>query len=97
VLYDSPRGELGPRVVRVQRAGRWLWATYGRFIRLSATCVLFLLASELVSVLAFRVSRAAMIGLALGILVLASLFIRLGQLQAGWRRTAHHARSQQSA
>ncbi len=68
-------------MVRVLRAGRWVWATYGRFVRLSGIFILFLLASELVSDLAFRASGAVMIGLALGILVLASLFIRLGQLK----------------
>jgi hypothetical protein len=79
------------------RAGRWLWAAYGPFIRLSAFCILFLLASELVSDLAFRVSRAAMVGLALGILMLASLLMRLRQLRGVWRRTAHHRHSRQSA
>jgi hypothetical protein len=80
---------------RVLRAGRWLWATYGRFIRLSAVCIVFLVASELVSDLAFRVSHAAMVGLALGILVLASLFIRRDLLKSGWRR-AQHRHPQQS-
>ena len=83
-------------MVRVLRAGRWLWATYGPFIRLSAFCILFLLTSELVSDLVFRVSGAAMIGLAVGVLVLASLLIRLGQLKGGWRRTPHQRHNQQS-
>ena len=75
----------------VLRAGRWLWATYGPFIRLTAIYILFLVASGLAAELADRVSHAALIGLALSILVLASLLIRLGQPKAGWRRAAHHA------
>jgi hypothetical protein len=68
-------------------------ATYGRFVRVGAICVLFLVGSELVSKLAFRVSHATMIALAVGILVLASLFIRRDQLKASLRR-AQHRRSQ---
>jgi hypothetical protein len=83
-------------VAQVLRTGRWLWATYGRFIRLSAVCVLFLVVSELVSDLAFRVSHAAMIGLALGILALAWLFIRGNQLKSGFPR-AQRRHPQQSS
>jgi len=80
----------------VLRAGRWLWATYGRFAWLCGICALFLVASGLAAELADRVSHIALIGLALGILVLASLLIRLGQLKGGWRGTADHRHTQQS-
>ena len=78
------------------RAGRWLWAVYGRSIRVGAICILFLVASELVSKLAFRVSHATMIALAVGILVLAWLFIHRDQLKAG-RRRAHQGTGRRSS
>ncbi len=88
----APRRELGRRVTRVLRAGRWLLATYGRFTWLCGACALFLVASGLVAELADRVSHAALIGLALGVLVAAYPLSRRDQLKAGsHRKRQRHA------
>jgi O-antigen ligase len=80
-------------MVGVLRAGRWLLGTYGRFIWLCVICALFLVASGLAAELAYRVSHAALIGLALGILAAAYPFTRRDELKAGSRRAHQMARS----